>query len=1050
MLTRLIDLCLRHRPIVLLATGVLVLVGLLGLPRLPFDAFPDTTPVQVQVNTTAPALSALEVERQLTFPVEQAISGLPGLTSVRSLSKFGLSQVTALFDDDTDVYLARQVVSERLASADLPEGIGRPALGPVSTGLGEVFQYVLHSDTLSAQELRTLHHWVIRPQMVQVPGVAEINTWGGFEKQVHVIVDPVGLIKHEVTLDDVARALRQGNRNAGGGILEQAGEAQLIQGQGLVSSAADLEAMVLATVDGTPIHLRDVAEVREGHEVRRGAVTYQGRGEAVLGLGFMLMGENSRELTQRLEARLEAVRRSLPEGAELTEVYSRSPLVSKVLETVRNNLLEGALLVVAVLFAFLGSLRAGLIVALAIPLSMLFAFNAMLCFGVAGSLMSLSAIDFGLVVDSSVIMVENATRRLGEEPSGRTVREIVRDAAIEVRRPTLFGELIIAVVYLPLLALEGVEGKLFRPMALTVIFALAGSMLLSLTLMPVLASYFLQKGKSHGDNRLVRWLKSRYRRLLGWALGHRVMVLVVAALVVLNAALLATRLGTEFVPRLREQALVINTVRIAGVSLEESVRYGTQLEQLLLARYPEEIAHVWTRTGTGEVATDAMGLEVSDVFITLTPREEWRAAETQDELVDSMSRSLEGMPGMRSVFSQPIEMRVNEMLAGARADIVIKLFGDDFVVLGQKAEEIRRAVAALPGAADVNVEQVTGQPMLTIEVDREAAGRHGVPVGEVLELVESLGTRKVGEVIEGQRRFDLVLRVGEEARSSAERIGEILIRTEGGAQVPLSAVARLGVVEGPSTVQREWAQRRVVIQASARGRDLGSLVGDVRAVLEDVDLPEGYTTTVGGQFENLERAENRLLLVVPIALLLIFSLLVLTYGRAADALRVFTGVPFGAVGGIAALWARDMPFSISAGVGFIALSGVAVLGDMVLVSRVNRLVEQGQAPLEAIREAAETRLRPVLMTGLVAALGFLPMAFNTGVGAEVQGPLATVVIGGVLTSTLATLVVLPVLYAAFGTRAPRGGGDDVPASSRPSPAPSPLRGDAAHRTAPAP
>ncbi len=1018
MLTRLIDLCLRYRPIVLLAAAVLALVGLLSLSRLPFDAFPDTTPVQVQVNTTAPALSPLEVERQITFPVEQAISGLPGLAEVRSISKFGFSQVTAIFDDGTDIYLARQVVSERLAAAELPESVGRPALGPVSTGLGEVFQYVLHSETLSTQELRTLHHWVIRPQMVQVPGVAEINTWGGHEKQYHVNVDPQRLIKHALTLDDVARVVRHGNRNAGGGVLEQAGEAQLIQGQGLVKGIADLEAMVLATADGTPIHLDDVAEVREGHEIRRAAVTYQGRGEAVLGLGFMLMGENSRELTQKLEAHLKDARRSLPQGAELTEVYSRTDLVGKVLETVRKNLLEGALLVVAVLFAFLGNFRAGLIVALAIPLSMLFAFNAMLRFGIAGSLMSLGAIDFGLVVDSSVIMVENATRRLGKDASGRSVREIVRDAAVEVRKPTLFGELIIAIVYLPILALEGVEGKLFRPMALTVIFALAGSMILSMTLMPVLASYALKKGKGHGDNRNVRWLKNRYRPLLGWALGHRKIVLAIAALVVLNAAFLATRLGSEFVPRLREQAIVINTVRIAGVSLEESVRYGTRIERLLLERYPNEIEHIWTRTGTAEVATDPMGLEVSDVFITLTPRDDWRAAGTQDDLVESMSAALEEMPGMRSVFTQPIEMRVNEMIAGIRSDVGVKLFGDDFESLRHKADEIRRVVEEIPGATDVTVEQLTGQAMLTINVDRQAAGRYGIPVGQILEVVESLGTHKVGQVLEGQRRFDLVLRLGDDSRGSAERIRQILIGTQTGAQVPLSSVARVELAEGPSTILREWAKRRVVIQANVRGRDVGSFVADVRRGLREVDLPEGYYTTLGGQFENLERAQKRLLFVVPVALLLVFSLLYFTYGRVADALRVFTGVPFGAVGGIVMLWVRDMPFSISAGVGFIALSGVAVLGDMVLVSYVMQLLRRGRAPLEAIREAAETRLRPVLMTSMVAAFGFIPMAFNTGVGAEVQRPLATVLVGGMITSTIATLLVLPVLYAVFGARLP--------------------------------
>jgi cobalt-zinc-cadmium resistance protein CzcA len=1014
MLTRLIDFCLGHRPVVLLATLVLALVGLSSLARLPFDAFPDTTPVQVQVNTTAAALSPLEIERQITFPVEQAISGLPGLAEVRSISKFGFSQVTTLFDDGTDIYRARQMISERLSSAELPDGVRRPELGPVSTGLGEVFQYVLHSSELSPLELRTLHHWVIRPQLVQVPGVAEINTWGGYEKQFHVIVDPARLLKHELTLDDVAQNLLQGNKNAGGGILDQAGEAQIIQGQGLVTGIADLEAMVLASVDGTPIHLDDVAEIREAHEIRRGAVTYQGRGEVVLGLGFMLMGENSRELTQKLEARLAEVRRSLPKSAELTEVYSRSDLVDRVLTTVRNNLLEGAVLVVAVLFAFLGNLRAGLIVAFAIPLSMLFAFNAMLRFGIAGSLMSLGAIDFGLVVDSSVIMVENAARRLGDDTTGQSVREVVRDAAVEVRKPTLFGELIIAIVYLPILTLEGVEGKLFRPMALTVIFALAGSMILSLTLMPVLASYALEKGGRHADNRPLCWLKNRYRSLLGRALASPKLVLLLAGGVILGAGFLGSRLGSEFVPRLSEQAIVINTVRIAGVSLDESVRYGTQIERRLLAKYPSEIDHIWTRTGTAEVATDPMGLEVSDVFVTLKPESEWRAAGSQDELVRAMSATLEGMPGMRTVFTQPIEMRVNEMIAGIRSDVGIKLFGDDFEELKTKADEIRRAIEPIAGAADVTVEQLTGQAMLAINVDRQAAGRYGIPVGEILNTVESLGTRKVGQVIDGQRRFDLVLRLGDDSKGSAEQIQKVLIRTQAGAQIQLSSVAKVEVIEGPATIQREWAKRRVVVQANVRGRDVGSFVEDVRQRVQGIDLPPGYYTTIGGQFENLVRARERLFVVVPIALALVFSLLYLTYGRAADALRVFTGVPFGAVGGIVALWMRDMPFSISAGVGFIALSGVAVLGDMVLVSSVRQLLGQGRAPLTALSEAAELRLRPVLMTSLVAAFGFVPMAFNTGVGAEVQRPLATVVVGGMVTSTLATLFVLPVLYAVFG------------------------------------
>jgi cobalt-zinc-cadmium resistance protein CzcA len=1019
MLTALIDLCLRHRPVVLLATAALALLGLSSLRRLPFDAFPDTTPVQVQVNTADPTLSPLEVERRITFPIEQALFGLPGLVEVRSLSKFGLSQVTVLFEDDVDLLLARQVVSERLASAELPESAARPSLGPLSTGLGEVFQYVLHGE-LSARELRTLHHWVVRPQMLRVPGVAEINTWGGHEKQLHVVVDPVALVKHALTLDDVAAVVRDGNRNAGGGLVDVAGEAQLVHGRGLVRGVDDLRAMVVAHVDGTPIRLEDVAEIREGDAIRRGAVTYGGRGEAVLGLGFMLVGENSRALTQRLEARLHEVRRGLPDGVEITEVYSRTKLVDEVLATVRDNLLEGALLVIAVLFVFLGSLRAGLIVALAIPLSMLFAFDAMLRFGIAGSLMSLGAIDFGLVVDSSVILVENASRRVEEDRSGRSVLEIVRDAAVEVRRPTLFGELVIAVVYLPILALEGVEGKLFRPMALTVIFALAGSMVLSLTLMPVLASYALRRGARPNERddaprlgRGVRALERGYARVLEWALGHRRFVLALGVVAVLSAGALAARAGSEFVPRLGEGAIVINTVRMAGIALDESVRYGTRIEQRLLERFPDEVAHVWTRTGTAEVATDPMGLEVSDVFVTLHPRDAWTRTRTQAELTAAMAETLEGLPGMRSVFTQPIEMRMNEMTAGIRADVGIKLFGDDFDVLAEKAEEVRRRVERIPGAADVTVEQLTGQAVLAIDVDREAAGRYGIPVGEILEVVDALGARRLGEVVEGQRRFDLVLRVRGELPATAERLREMLLFTSDGAQVPLGSVARVSIEDGPSTIQREWAKRRVVVQANVRGRDLGSFVQDVRAAVAEIELSEGYFPELGGQFEHLERARDRLLFVVPLALLLVFGLLYLTYGRASDALRVFVGVPFGAVGGMTALWLRDLPLSVSAAVGFVALSGVAVLGDMVLVSYVKARLAEGRELLEAVRESAVSRLRPVLMTSLVAALGFVPMAFNTGVGAEVQRPLATVVVGGMITSTLATLIVLPVLYVTF-------------------------------------
>lgn len=1013
MLTKIIDLCLAHRPIVLLVTLIMAAFGLMSLSQLPFDAFPDTTPVQVQINTAAPSLAPVEIERQITFPLEQAISGLPGLQQVRSISKFGFSQVVVIFEDGTDIYLARQVVSERISGADIPADIDPPTLGPVATGLGEVFQYLIRSETLTPRELRTLHHWVIRPQMVQVPGVAEINTWGGYEKQYHVLVDPQALIKFGLTLDDLARVLTQGNRNAGAGVLDVAGESQLLQGRGLVGSISDLKSMVVAQKDGTPVYLADVADVRLGDEIRRGAATASGKGEVVLGLGLMLMGENSREVTQKLAERLEAVNQRLPGDVSLEPVYQRTDLVDQVLQTVSKNLMEGALLVIAVLFIFLGNFRAGLIVALAIPLSMLFAFNAMLKFAIAGSLMSLGAIDFGLVVDSSVIMIENASRRLGEDTSGRSVREIVRDAAVEVRKPTLFGELIIAIVYLPVLTLEGVEGKLFRPMALTVIFALLGSMILSMTLMPVLASYVLKRRSEKRPPKVATWLENFYSKILKGFLRIRRFTLFVAVLLVIGAGFLATKLGSEFVPRLREQAIVINTVRMAGISLDESVRYGTQIEQMLLKAFPHEIAHIWTRTGTAEVATDAMGLEVSDVFITLSPRDQWQEAKTQDELTSAMEGALYGMPGMRSIFTQPIEMRMNEMVAGVRGDVAVKLFGDDFELLRSQGDLIRQRLEAIPGATDVTLEQLTGQTMLTMLVNREAAGRYGVSVGELLAYIDSLGTRKVGQVIEGQRRFDLVLKWDEGVTYSAEAMGDIPFLTASGSQIPLGELVTFEAIEGPSTIQREWAQRRVMVQANVRDRDMGSFVADVRTMLQELELPVGYSTQIGGQFENLERAQRRLLMVVPLSLLLVFTLLYLTYGRMAHVLRIFTGIPFGAVGGIAALWLTGTPFSISAGVGFIALSGVSVLGDMVLVSRVTQLQKQGVAALAAVRQAARTRMRPVLMTGMVAAFGFVPMALNTGVGAEIQRPLALVVIGGMITATVATLIVLPLLYVEF-------------------------------------
>ncbi|MBI4717814.1 MAG: efflux RND transporter permease subunit [Planctomycetes bacterium] len=1021
MLNAIISWSLRHRATVIGLTLVLVATGAFSLAHLPIDAFPDTTPVQVQINTTAAALSAAEVEQQITFPVEQAIGGLKGLTEVRSLSKFGLSQVTVIFDDATDINLARQMILERLGTVELPEGISPPAMGPVATGLGEVYHYLVTSPTLGLSELRTLQDWVIKPQLREVPGVAEVNSWGGLERQYQVVVEPDKLLKYGLTLMDVVEALQRNNRNVGGGSITRAGEAVIVQGVGLVTSLEEIGGIVIAAVDGVPVFIRDVGEVIDGHEIRRGAVTFQGRGEGVLGLGFMRMGENSHDVTTRLKERMEQIRRTLPGQVEVTAVYDRTELVDHVLRTVEVNLFEGALLVVVVLFAFLGNLRAGLMVAAAIPLSMLFAGSAMLRAGIAGSLMSLGAIDFGLIVDSSVIMIENSVRRLGEAPASRTPLEVVRDAAIEVRKPTLFGELIIMIVYLPILTLEGIEGKLFAPMALTVLFALTGSMVLSLTLMPVLASLGLGRAVAHREPWIVRQCKRLYQPVLLRVLSARGAVLAAAAVGLSAGVVMALNLGSVFIPRLSEEAIVVNAVRLAGVSVEESVRYGTALERLLLQRFPDEIKYIWSRTGSAEVATDPMGLELTDIFMTLHPRARWTRASTQEELVGQMEAELAGMPAMRTIFAQPIELRVNEMIAGIRSDLGVKVFGDDFEQLKEIARRVETVLRSAPGNSDTTTEQLTGQPVLEVRLRQDQLARYGVPASEVLDYVSAIGNVIVGEIRQGQSRFPLAVRLPDAYRSDPQRVADLLIPTSAGQRLPLSTLADLKIVSGPSTINREWGKRRIVVQSNVRGRDVGGFVEEVQRRLRDElepTLPPGYYVRYGGQFEHLERAGTRLLFVVPLALGLICFLLYLTYRRVADVVRILTTLPLSAVGGVAALYLRDMPFSISAGVGFVAMSGVAVLGDMVFVSHLRGMLARGATWHDAILQTALTRLRPVLMTGLVASLGFVPMALNTGVGAEVQRPLATVVIGCVITSTMLTLLVLPVLYS-FLAAAPR-------------------------------
>lgn len=1022
MLPWLITASLNNRLLICALTAVLIGIGVHSWLQLPVDAFPDTTPVQVQINTTAPALNPAEIEQQVTLPIELAVGGLPGLQNVRSVSKFGLSQVVATFDDPTSIYLARQLVLERLQSVELPEGIARPQLGPISTGLGEVFHYAVRSDNpkRTLTELRELQDWVVKPELRKVPGVAEVNSWGGYEKQFHVVVEPERLVKYRVTLEELIEALQANNQNVGGGQVVRGGESLLVHGVGLTTDTGQIGDIVIVAHDGVPIRVRDVATVQVDHEIRRGAVTAAGQGEVVLGLGFMLMGENSAVVTRALKAKLTEVQKSLPEDVIVETFYDRTELVEKVIRTVEHNLLAGALLVIAVLFAFLGNLRAGLIVAAAIPLAMLFAGDLMLQSGIAASLLSLGAIDFGLIVDSSVILVENCVRHAALHPN-KPRRDLIRDAALEVRKPTLFGELIILIVFLPILTLEGIEGKLFRPMALTMIFALFGSLVLSLTFMPVLASLLLPKNIPHADPWLVRQARRLYAPVLDGVLRFRGVTLAAALALVAGAAWLASRLGGEFLPKLSEGALAANVVRLAGISVDEAVAWNDRIERILLAEFPDEIAHVWSRLGSAEVATDPMGVEVTDVFMALRPRKEWKRARSQAELVEALRRVFQKFPGMSVAFSQPIEMRLNEMIDGMRGDVAIKVYGDDLERLRELSEQVQGVLAGIRGAADITGEQLTGQPVLQVKVDPQAIARYGVPRRHVLNVVEAVGTKKVGEVREGQRRFALAVRLPDRQRTDPDALAATLIPTATGAVLPLNRVATIVETEGPASINREWARRRVTVQANVRGRDVAGFVAEAKQKIgAQVKLPEGYSMDWGGQFENMERANRRLMFVVPMALGLIVLLLYLSLQSLRDVLIVAAGIPLGAVGGVLALWLRAMPFTVSAGIGFVALSGVAILNGLVLVTFIRQRLEAGLPRDAAVREGCLRRLRPVLMTALVAGIGFMPMAVNVGVGAEVQRPLATVVVGGILSNTALTLLVLPALYSWFGGPAVRG------------------------------
>ena len=1014
---RLIDFSLKNKFLVLMGTAVIIAAGVYSMLRLPIDAVPDVTPNQVLVLTQSPGLGPLEIERFITFPVETAMSGLPGITQIRSVSRFGLSSVYIYFDESYDIYFARRLVLERLPDAReaIPSGLGAPTMGPISTGLGEIYQFQVRGDGYSLMDLRSILDWDIGFKLRSVPGVVEVNSYGGELKTYEVQLDPNKLVSYNVSLDTVFQALQENNANAGGAYIERAQEQYVIRGEGLVEKLSDIDNIVVATgADGTPVYIRNLGQTVLAPRVRQGAVTRDGKGEAVTGVVMMLMGENSRVVAQRVREKLEEIQRSLPKGVTVDSYYDRTALVKKTIETVEKNLLEGGVLVIAVLLLLLGNVRGGLIVASAIPLSMLFAFTGMVEAGLSGNLMSLGAIDFGLIVDGSVVMIENIVRRLGESRRpGASHEDVIREAGREVARPIFFAVLIITIVYLPILSLQGVEGKMFRPMALTVVFALIGSLILALTLMPTLAAVLFRKTTEEREPRIMHWLKARYQPALEWSLDRPLLTGAVAVGVFAVSVAFVPFLGTEFIPKLDEGTVAIQAWRLPSVSLTESIKMTTLIEKTL-KQFPEVVTVV-SRTGVAEIPTDPMGVETSDVYVILKDHSEWKTANTRDELVAAFDRALDKeVPGNVFSYSQPIELRVQELIAGVRSDVAITLFGDDLDELRRVGQQITDVVAKVPGAADTKLEQTGGLPFLRVKIRRDQIARYGINASQVLNLVQTLGGRVAGQVLEGERRFDLQVRFAPDGRNNVDAIRNLKVADPQGRMIPLSQLADILVEDGPAQISRDNIHRRIAVETNVRGRDLGGFVADVqRALAENVKLPTGYYVEYGGQFENLQRATKRLLIVVPVALFLIFVLLYTTFNTVKPALLIYFNIPIAASGGIVGLFLRGMPFSISAGVGFIALFGVAVMNGLVLLSHIDDLRRKGASVRDATVRGSMEKMRAMIMAPLVAGLGFLPMAVSSTAGAEVQRPLATVVIGGLLTSTALTLLVLPALYRYF-------------------------------------
>ena len=1031
MFERIIRFCIEQRWLVILAVLGMAGLGVYNYTKLPVDAVVDISSVQAVINTEAPGYSPLETEQRITYPIETVMAGLPGLEQTRSLSRYGLSQVTVIFKDGTDIYFARQLVNQRLQEARdrLPAGV-TPSMGPISTGLGEIYLWTVEADddarkpdgsAYTPTDLREIQDWVIKPQLRNVKGVTEINSIGGFEKQYVVAPNLERLGAYGLSLADVVNALGKNNANQGAGYIERRGEQYLVRAPGQVKSMEDIGDIIIGTAAGQPIRVRDVADVEFGRELRTGAATENGK-EVVLGTVFMLMGENSRAVSRAVDKQMAAINKTLPEGVKAITVYDRTVLVDKAIKTVRNNLLEGAVLVIAVLFVFLGNIRAALITAMVIPLSMLFTFTGMVTYRISANLMSLGALDFGIIVDGAVVIIENAVRRLAHtqalrgRPLSRSERfHEVFAAAKEARRPLLFGQLIIMVVYIPILALTGVEGKMFHPMAYTVLLALFGAMLLSVTFVPAAVALFIGDKVSEKESRLMEWAQRGYRPALKAMLANTPVVLTFAAVSVLFSVAVGSRLGSEFVPNLNEGDFAIQALRIPGTSLSQSVEMQKQLEAALKAKFPE-IERIFARTGTAEIAADPMPPNISDGYIMLKPTDQWpEPRKTRDELLAAVRDEASKLPGSNYEFSQPIQLRFNELISGVRSDVAVKVFGDDHDVLNETAARLFAALQKVPGATEVKVEQTTGLPMLSVNIDRAKATRYGLNINEVQDAVATaIGGREAGTFFQGDRRFDILVRLPESVRQNVEALRRLPIALPKGAgataYVPLGELASLEIAPGPNQVSREDGKRRVVVSANVTGRDLGSFVTDAQAAIEGVKVPAGYWTAWGGTFEQLASASKRLQLVVPLALLTVFVLLFTMFGNIKDGLLVFTGIPFALTGGVLALWARGIPLSISAAVGFIALCGVAVLNGLVMLSFIRSLREEGRSLDDAIWEGALTRLRPVLMTALVASLGFVPMALAAGTGAEVQRPLATVVIGGILSSTALTLLVLPVLY----------------------------------------